>query len=544
MAQDRRHRLHHDLLRVEDAVEDDAEGLPAHLHHRHEAFRRGLVRRREAQQPRERDQRQQPVAQAQHRRILDAFDPRRAILHPAHAHQLHHADLRQGEAFAARLDDEGRDDRERQRDLDGEGRAAPFLRDELDRAADLLDVGLDHVHADAPARDRGHLLRGGEARGEDEAQHLALAHLRELGFGREAVGQRLGADLLDRQAAAVVADLDDDVPAFVIGVEQDAPRLRLAGGAALLGGFEPVVAGIAHHVRQRVADQFQHLPVQFRLRAAHLEVDLLAQFMRQVAHQARQLGPGIADRLHARLHHPFLQVGGDVRQALQRHGEGIRLVRAGQLQQLVAREDQFADQHHQVLEHVDRDADGLRGDGARTLGHRLGRGGLGRGGGGARFLGGGPGIGGGRCVGAALGGGVQGGDQRRVVAGGLRAGDLDPGHDLLHPVERGEDQRDPRRRDRERAVPVAAQHVLGGMRHRFQARQPQEPAGPLDRVDEPEDFRQRRLVVRRAFEPHQRGIERRQALMRFGQEVGQQVVHRTSHHSSGTEDDGSLPKNS
>ena len=36
---------------------------------------------------------------------------------------------------------------------------------------------------------------------------------------------------------------------------------------------------------------------------------------------ARQLLPGIADRLHARLHDAFLQFGGDMRQPLQRHLE-------------------------------------------------------------------------------------------------------------------------------------------------------------------------------------------------------------------------------
>ena len=48
-----------------------------------------------------------------------------------------------------------------------------------------------------------------------------------------------------------------------------------------------------------------------------IELDLLAELAREVAHQARQLVPGVADRLHARLHHAFLQLGGDLRQALQ-----------------------------------------------------------------------------------------------------------------------------------------------------------------------------------------------------------------------------------
>ena len=52
----------------------------------------------------------------------------------------------------------------------------------------------------------------------------------------------LGADLVHRQAAAVVGDLDDDVAALVEGVQRDAAGLRLARGAALGRRLQPVVA--------------------------------------------------------------------------------------------------------------------------------------------------------------------------------------------------------------------------------------------------------------------------------------------------------------
>ena len=88
----------------------------------------------------------------------------------------------------------------------------------------------------------------------------------------------------------------------------------------------------------------------------------LSEFAREVAHDARQLLPGVADRLHARLHDAFLQFGGDVGEPLQRHLELGVLVAAGDLQQLVAGQHQLGDHRHQVFERVDIDADRLVGD--------------------------------------------------------------------------------------------------------------------------------------------------------------------------------------
>ncbi len=88
----------------------------------------------------------------------------------------------------------------------------------------------------------------------------------------------------------------------------------------------------------------------------------LLQFEREVADEARQLRPGIADRLHARLHDAFLQLGRDVDEALQRRRELAVLLAAQDLQQLVAGQHQLADHRHQILEQVDIDADALTGD--------------------------------------------------------------------------------------------------------------------------------------------------------------------------------------
>ena len=69
-------------------------------------------------------------------------------------------------------------------------------------------------------------------------------------------------------------------------------------------------------MRQRIANQLENLPIEFGFRTDHLQVHLLGKFERQIAHDAWQLRPSIADRLHARLHDAFLQLGGHVAETL------------------------------------------------------------------------------------------------------------------------------------------------------------------------------------------------------------------------------------
>ena len=114
--------------------------------------------------------------------------------------------------------------------------------------------------------------------------------------------------------------------------------------------LDAVIGGIADHVGQRILDHLQNLAVQLGFGALHDQFDLLAGFHRQIADDARQLVPGIADRLHAHARDAVLQVGGDVAEALQRNLEIIVLLRALHLQQLVAGQHQLADQRHQIFD--------------------------------------------------------------------------------------------------------------------------------------------------------------------------------------------------
>jgi hypothetical protein len=97
----------------------------------------------------------------------------------------------------------------------------------------------------------------------------------------------------------------------------------------------------------------QHLPV---------ELDVLAKLGREIAHDARQLLPGMTDRLHAGPHHAVLQLGGDIGKPLQRDLELGIVVAAGDVEELIAGQHQLRHHRHQLLDGVDADANGFVGD--------------------------------------------------------------------------------------------------------------------------------------------------------------------------------------
>ncbi len=413
---------------------------------------------------------------------------------------------------------------------------------------------------------------------EDELVDLRFGHLLKLGLGREAVLERLLPDARGVQAAAIVRDLDDDVPALVIGGETDRALLGLPGGTALLRGLKAVVRRIAHHVRERILDQVEHLPVELGVGTVHLQLDVLVQLARKIANDARQLLPGIADRLHARLHDAFLQFGGDVRKALQRNLELGIVVPARDLKKLVAREHQLRDHRHQRLERVDVHADRLVGD----LGVEL-----------LFVVGLAFGLGGFRCCFCCCCGlrlrrfrlrrdrrddlnrrlaertlqfverdfaraqrtlqrlrdqragcrglcglrlllrhcrdrgrhALQIADQVLVVAFRLQFVLFEPAKHFLQAVDGRQDERDGIAGDRH-AIAEFAHQGFGGVRQRFEPRQPEESAGALDGVNEAENVVEDLGVVRLLLEPDEFDIDRVEALVRLGQELAQQVVHR------------------
>src|SRR5262249_4105864 len=202
------------------------------------------------------------------------------------ADQFQEADLGNGVAVAGAGHGQGRNDRQRQRDLHADGRAASRPAFDRHRTADLLDVRPHHIHADAAAGKLRYLVGRGEAGKEDEVQKLAVVQPARLFGCYQPRLDRLGANALRVDAAAVVGDLDDDLAALVEGVERDATLRRLAAGHALRGRLDSVIDGVADQVRQRVADRLDDALVEFGFVTFHFELCLLLASRGQVADHA------------------------------------------------------------------------------------------------------------------------------------------------------------------------------------------------------------------------------------------------------------------
>ena len=120
-----------------------------------------------------------------------------------------------------------------------------------------------------------------------------------------------------------------------------------------------MIHGVPHQVGKRIFDGFDDGAVQVGLFAFHFDPDFLAAVERQIAHGAGKLVPDIADGLHAGAHDLFLQFAGDEIHALRERLKAGVLGAIGELQQLVARQHQFAHQVHEPVEQGDADANGF-----------------------------------------------------------------------------------------------------------------------------------------------------------------------------------------
>jgi hypothetical protein len=74
------------------------------------------------------------------------------------SNELAQGDLRYGEPLLAREHDEGGNNGQGEGDLEPKGGAPADRAGDVDLAAYFLDIGFDHIHADAAARDIGDLL--------------------------------------------------------------------------------------------------------------------------------------------------------------------------------------------------------------------------------------------------------------------------------------------------------------------------------------------------------------------------------------------------
>ena len=224
----------------------------------------------------------------------------------------------------AELDEDRLRDRERERQPDRERGAAALRGINDERAAELLDLVVHDIHADAATRQLGQFARGREAALEHECIEVAVGQF-DAGL-EQAAFDRLAADRLAVHAATVVGHAQHDFGRFTADRDVDGTLGRLAGGLALLGRLDAVRERVAQHVLERRLHALEQVAVHFAVRAVDLELGALGDFVCGLAQRAAQVRHQRIEWHHARAHEAFLQVGTHAR-LLQQQGLGLaRLV--------------------------------------------------------------------------------------------------------------------------------------------------------------------------------------------------------------------------
>ena len=180
--------------------------------------------------------------------------------------------------------------------------------------------------------------------------------------------QSTGGNPLGIQALAVIGDFNHHLTRFVPGFEPDGPARLLARPNPLVRRFEAVVGGIADHVGEGIGEAFDEALIELDVAADHLDLDVLVQGLRHVAHHPRKLAEDIADGLHPRLHDGVLQFRGDQIDPLGTGHQGPAVVLHHRFAQLVAAQNQLSRQVHQRFEQLHVDAQGAFPGWRRDLG--------------------------------------------------------------------------------------------------------------------------------------------------------------------------------
>jgi hypothetical protein len=203
-------------------------------------------------------------------------------------------------------DNEAGDDRQRQRNFEPHRGTLAEAANHVHCSADLLDIRADHIHANAPPGNIGDGLGRGKAGLEDQIQRFPVAQLSSLFGGKQSFVNGFLFDPRHVDACAVVADFYVDLAALVVGPQGKRPLGCLARAGAHIRRLDAVVAGVPNQMDQGVLNGFDNGSIQLRVRALHLQPDLLTKSDGHIPHHPGQLVPDRADGLHPRLHHAFL----------------------------------------------------------------------------------------------------------------------------------------------------------------------------------------------------------------------------------------------
>ncbi|MNS21843.1 hypothetical protein D3C72_536200 [compost metagenome] len=307
--------LHHDLAAGRQAVGLDGERLLLGMHQQH--------RQRHAlpEQCRARHALQQFTQVAQLVFVAGVHITRGVQLVARRQFGRRHADdaldgvQRNGVLLFAQVHHQRTVDRHGERQADQEARALALGRLDTHRAAQLLDLFVYHIHAQATPGNLGDLLGSGKARAQDELEDLVIAQLRLR--VQQAALDGLAAHRFQWHAGTVVGHFDNDVRAFVQQIQVNGALLRLAGGQAHFAAFQAMVDGVAQHVLQRRHHTFEDAAVQFALGIAHHQLHLLAQFAGHLPYHTLQAWHQALEGHHQGRGQAFLQLAVHPRLLLQ-----------------------------------------------------------------------------------------------------------------------------------------------------------------------------------------------------------------------------------
>ena len=141
--------------------------------------------------------------------------------------------------------------------------------------------------------------------------------------------------------------------------QPDLTDARLALCLTRIGALNAVVEGVAQKMHDRIADLVDNGTVKLCLLALDGEVDLLAQFLRYVAHHARETVEHGTDRNHANLHDDVLQIARHAIHLFEGLHEITHAMRLPDLFKAHLVDNQLAHEVHECIEFLDVDADAL-----------------------------------------------------------------------------------------------------------------------------------------------------------------------------------------
>src|SRR3954466_12991791 len=148
------------------------------------------------------------------RSAIDQLEPLTHLL-ALKPHQFEQADLRDSVSIASAGHDQRRDDGQRKGNLHPYSRALPGFGLQVDRATDLFDVRLDHIHPNAAAGDVSYFFCRGEAREKNEVRNLTLRHPGRLVRGDQSLLNGLTAELFIIEPGPIIRNFDVDLASFV-----------------------------------------------------------------------------------------------------------------------------------------------------------------------------------------------------------------------------------------------------------------------------------------------------------------------------------------